>query len=105
MTILHGGPAFPATTHNDTGRDMTDPFGAVLPPNSSAVYPGMTLRDYFAVHVDLSKTTIADAAEAEKFVGRNIPADVAGQLQWQFDFVARLRFMYADAMLKAREAQ
>lgn len=85
MTLLHGGPAFPATTHNDSDRNITDPFGAVLPPDSSAVYPGLSVRDYFA-----AKAMQGFASSDEAW-----PAGTAG--------MALTAYEWADAMLKARE--
>ena len=49
MTALkNGGPAFPATTHNDGDRNAIDEFGSLNPPDWRQTYPGMTLRDCFA---------------------------------------------------------
>lgn len=46
--LINGGPAFPATTHNDGDMNVQDEFGSLLPPDWRQTYPGMTLRDWFA---------------------------------------------------------
>ena len=87
--IKDGGPAFPVSTSN---RDIGHQDG----PNTWQ-FPGMTLRDYFAAHAPID---VADANEAfYRAHGRN------ARTSEMLDTLAGLRSMYADAMLKAREAE
>lgn len=94
MTHNNGGPAFPA---------------------SSAFFKGMTLRDYFAVKAPLSQECIGSIAyqivgrkapEWTEFMETNKDARIAYQwekLKYEMELDAALRFMWADAMLAARE--
>ena len=83
-TINDGGPAFPTENAMQTGP-------------SSCRYEGMTMRDYFAAHAPIG---VADANEAfYRAHGRN------ARTSEMLDTLAGLRSMYADAMLKARDAQ
>lgn len=77
----NGGPAFP-TLEAHVGFNLGK--------------PGMTLRDYFAAHAPIG---VADANEAfYREHGRN------ARTSEMLDVLARLRIVYADAMLKARGA-
>lgn len=82
--INTGGPAFPGTQY----------VSGVSPSGHSA---GMCLRDYFAAH---SNITYGDAIEWLDCYG----GEVVGP--WKPDEIietlVRLRFEYADAMLRAR---
>jgi hypothetical protein len=89
--LRHGGPAFPATTVNDSDTNITDPFGTLLPPNAQAPYSGMTLRDYFAAK---AMQSIVSALASQ---GLLTEPESAGP-------VANASYLMADAMLKAREA-
>ena len=83
-TINDGGPALPTENAMQTGP-------------SSCRYEGMTMRDYFAAHAPIG---VADANEAfYRAHGRN------ARTSEMLDTLAGLRSMYADAMLKARDAQ
>lgn len=90
--INDGGPAFP-TNGPDHGV-----YGA-----------GMTLRDYFAAHVQVDITCI-HVDLARKLTGREFP-DPDKQSDWTplaaskfwADAEAAYRYMRADAMLRARE--
>lgn len=97
-----GGPAFPTMTYdqvaasNGIGISVTD-------------HPGMTLRDYFAVKVEgLADDVTLEYAEV--LAGRKRPDVVHGSpeniLEWVLfwaDADAALRYIKADAMLRARE--
>jgi hypothetical protein len=75
-TINDGGPAFPGHA-----LKITLPDGSVVPKA-----PGMTLRDWFAIHA--TEADILAAQGAYRVVTR---------------FEAR--YIHADAMLKAREVK
>lgn len=83
--INDGGPAFP--------RDHT-----------SDGHNGVPLRDYFATHID-PEAKFNDVEFAEELLGRKLPEDFAGRLQFGIDLAAKIRYMMADAMLAAREAK
>lgn len=77
-------PAFPfKPEYNDNG--------------ASQVYEGMTLRDYFAAHCPM---TIVEFGHGLEAIGHEDAS--ADQMLTAF---ARIRYNYADAMLKAREAK
>ena len=83
-----GGPAFPAPTEVD------------------AWLVGMSLRDYFAAAMDVEyqfKDMTGDCAEA---LGVPMPLGQgsAAWPRWRAAMRAKLRYMAADAMLKARSA-
>ena len=77
-----GGPAFP-------GFDYIDQHGKKNPE-------GMTLRDYFAAHADVSIYTplnnLTDKLNRKPTVGE------------MAEYIASIRTIEADAMLKARGA-
>ncbi len=87
--INDGGPAFPVWELN--GKDQPEMTGF-----------GMSLRDYFA-----AKAMAALIAEPVSELWPGTAAQWANQLQHtQLDgpsMVARVAYMMADAMLKARE--
>ena len=80
-----------------------DDGGSAFPhhPEAFSSHKGMTLRDYFAVHADMS-LQVNDTSWAEQFVGSPFPDDILGQLKWQAELAAKCRYVLADAMLKAR---
>jgi len=77
-----GGPAFPHTVEYK-GADC----GGVVP------YGGMTLRDYFAAKAMAGMLADPDTARTVQKARRKMD-----------EAVAELAYMYADAMLKARQA-
>lgn len=90
--INDGGPAFPV-------QDA-----------SSYRAHGMSLRDYFAIHVKIEESDITMSG-AETLIGRRHPvpeygkaADPVAVAQFYSDVEAALRYMRADSMLKARAA-
>ncbi len=90
--LINGGPAFPATTHNDSDMNNRDEFGSSLPPDRRQTYPGMTLRDYFA-----GQALAGLCANEYYAVGMDKPS--------RFVQITRRAYEYADAMLKARDAE
>jgi hypothetical protein len=103
--IKNGGPAFP-TKH------------PALDPRASGFYTedGMTLRDYFATHEQLDPNESIGLGLAERLAGRPHPAprDEGGKLKAGADPVevaifwadaeSAYRYLRADAMIRAREA-
>ena len=98
MSVKDGGSAFPFVVRND----------------EDASEAGMSMRDYFAAHADRIETSMG---VAEFLVGRERPqwkvsmqdnaketlAHWLDVLQWEIELSAKLRFMYADAMLEVRK--
>lgn len=61
-------------------------------------------KDDFAAKADLGKAEFSDLGVAEWLMGRKMPTDdVAETIGWQAELTAKLRYMMADAMIKARE--
>lgn len=82
-----GGPAFPTGTWEYDGQ------GNVLPYQE----PGMTLRDYMAIHAseeDVRAIGEIIRAKSKQGYGTGILPD-----NWR----TTARYMHADAMIKARE--
>ena len=80
-------------------KNATPYNGPAFPVQDAATWQahGMTLRDYFAAHAPID---VADANGAfYRAHGRN------ARTSEMLDTLAGLRSMYADAMLKAREAE
>ncbi len=93
--INDGGPAFPN-----------------VPPDSqySKWDMGMTLRDYFAAAEkleDLDETCISDIAVtlAGPIPTGNWRTNTVEWIKWKAKWRAEMRFIRADAMIKAREVQ
>ncbi len=83
------GPAFPS--HGSMGE---------------VAHEGMTLRDYFAAKAPKEVFDVS-LAHAKQLVGRECPIyieDPKGFAEFWADCRAVLRYIEADAMLKAREA-
>lgn len=104
-TTDHGGPAFPLPPEI-WGAHFDDP----------ASYPGMSLRDYFAAAEQLTEwdhpECVASIPMCEALAGRKIPEhgwsahtpeEWLAHLRWEADWRAALRYLRADAMLRARE--
>jgi len=95
-----GGPAFPAPNFA-VPRDMADEMVVKLRDMQ-----GMTLRDYFAAAMDVEyqfEQMTGDCAEALG-VPMPIGQGSAAWPRWRAAMRAKLRYMAADAMLKARSA-
>jgi hypothetical protein len=73
-----GGPAFPLQS---------------IGPDFAPGYSGMTLRDYFAAKAMQGMLADPDTARTVRKAGRKMD-----------EAVAELAYMFADAMLKARDA-
>lgn len=102
--INDGGPAFPGrvSANRDTGELHPHQFG-----NDDFCVTGMTLRDFFAAEVAVQDADIT-VPYGEAVVGREMPDyardPVANAVFWA-DVRARLRYIEADAMLRARGTQ
>lgn len=81
-------PLFPTPWTNDSDRLAHSPTGEVVPPGHTVMVPGATLRDYFAAKA-MSACITACAH------------DNRGDLSY-CEYVARVSYEMADAMLKAR---
>lgn len=70
--------------------------------------PQKTLRDEFAMHVDIGDIDGYTKTFQEAVVGRAKPdyaIDTAGWIRFWNDFEMTLRYLKADAAMKAREVQ
>lgn len=107
MANNDGGPAFPCKVV--TGKRVVyseEERGNVFESTFTDV-PGMTLRDYFAAHLndDIDGADFADSIKAA-LLGRAVPHyadDPVAFLRFEADFRAAWRGMRADAMLAERE--
>lgn len=67
-------------------------------------YP--TLRDNIAMSLDkelLPDLKSNDAiAEVAEWMGIKFPEDPVGQIKWAMKYQAKMRYLYADEILKAR---
>lgn len=97
-----GGPAFPVSADGSYMPDCQDPDG--VPMREFPGHPGMTLRDYFAIHADFSKASFTYDQMAD-FLGEPAPDPMTNRSALEFSsrFLARARYAYADAMIKARD--
>lgn len=95
--IKDGGPAFPVSTADHSSGHQDGP--------NTWQFPGMTLRDYLAATVNIDSAATA-ASVGKRIVGREFPGwtDPAGSFAWLAEVRATLRYIEADAMLKARAA-
>jgi len=100
----NGGPAFPQASDDFvTLSDGTRTY------KSKSQYglmgaPGMSLRDYFAIHadqMDLSVPVTVD--ECAKLLGIK-PEEYRNELHYP-EVAARCRYAFADAMLKERSRE
>ena len=65
----------------------------------------MTLRDYFAASADVGDVDELNTVGGVRLMGTDCPdsaADWPGHLAWWAEYRAKLRYIEADAMLKAR---
>lgn len=86
---LTGGPAFPCPevrTH-DTGDIISN------------ADQGVTKRDFFAAHVDITLSM----RTAHALMGTSIPTDTIGEMNWWAEAEAKYRYLKADAMMRARK--
>lgn len=86
--IEDGGPAFPVREHSDRN-------------------PGMSLRDYFAIHIGTDGIELTSISDAAAWMGVLPPEedDFFQVLEFAFKIDAFMRFKKADAMLKARKGE
>ncbi len=93
MSTKDGGPAFPILERGGNGLELT--------------CVGMSLRDYFAAHVDMGDMDSYSQTTGEWLLGRPCPVanpeTVKECLEWWAEYRSVLRFIEADAMIKARE--
>ena len=87
--INNGEPAFPC----DSIVERNQKGGFVGVEVSSS---GMTVREYFAAHAPI---TLAEAGEKYRLNNGN------GTIGDVMDYLAKLRWAYADSMLKAGESK
>ena len=104
-----GGPAFPV----DYDHQIFEPKDF---DEAKRLMSGMSLRDYFAAKAEVPNEV--PVAQAEAILGRKYPAykpyfesdDAAmetyeiAKMFFALDLDAKLKYMAADAMLRAREA-
>ncbi len=86
----NGGPAFPFQANDASNVKMQT--------------NGMTLRDYFAIHADVSKFEFGRLEDAARLLGMSVPdqIDMAALMEFGLKAQAKLRYMVADAMIAAR---
>ena len=109
--VNDGGPVFPA------GMVVT-PNNGLVPTSAVTDETGMSLRDWLAAHERLAEWDSGDAVMrtemAEALAGRKqpghgwacaTPEEFLEMLQWEADWRAALKYIRADAMLKAREGK
>lgn len=100
-TTNNGGPAFPVdqsvasawAVFEHSNKPLSDKAYSEL---LSKLQSGMTLRDYFAAHTDVSVYT-----PIETFERANGRKPTIAELAM---YIANIRTVEADAVLKAREA-
>lgn len=92
-----GGPAFPGSKIK-TDRDVNF-------TSADKTHPGMTLRDYFAIHSYIADTKFPNLEIAAKFLGEPVPddRDFIAVVNFGARLAARLRYIAADAMIAERE--
>ena len=87
------------------------PDKLAAPPAPPAMQE-LDMRDYFAIHADLSQDITADGCIGDRIAlnlmdGITLPNwddDHLSARRWWAEAESRLRYMKADAMLKARQA-
>lgn len=88
-----GGPAFPAGTEN-VARTLTE---------AGINSDGMTLRDYFAAHVEREGFSFDDIEGLSVFIGRDVDKnDMTDIVKAGAEAVAKFKYINADAMIKER---
>lgn len=91
MSTKDGGPAFPFLEVDHDGRSYHQ--------NS-----GLSLRDYFAIHAEKSDLTQLSPQQFAQLAGGFTGSyHTLDHLLWLAETKATLRYLMADAMLKARE--
>lgn len=120
MSEIKGrGPAYPMTMCNESVGDMFGMVGEVLPPNTTAIYGGLTERQYAAIELrvpdsgdewldDMIRAAQRDHFAAKAMQGYIIAARLNGWAEpndYQAKQAAANAYMVADAMLAAREGK
>lgn len=107
-----GGPAWPCEHTNKALQDeliKAREGGASLSffdiRKLTDKHPGMTLRDYAAIHADIAKVDFPDLETVAGYVGVPVPDDYLGMLRMANKAQAKLRYEMADAMIEAREVR
>jgi hypothetical protein len=85
-----GGPAFPVTILNNTGKEM-DVRGHTIEHGQSVTFHCLSVRDYFA------------AKAMPIFSGIDVTSMNSARVEMDFTNSAVLAYAYADAMLQARK--
>lgn len=106
--IKDGGPAFGQVVELRCVR--VDPEGATEYEPEVCLHGGLTMRDYFAAHADMRELiendgyipqrlalNVMDGVEPPNWENNHLAAS-----QWWCEAEARVRYMKADAMLRAR---
>ena len=107
MNINDGGPAYPVAPSWNQNGDMVE-----------GGFDGMSLRDWFAGHENIAELDDQNAIPSESMcvalAGRDkpnhgwsckSPEQWVAMLQWDSDWRAALKYIRADAMLKARDSR
>ena len=93
-----GGPAFPSKTIK---RVQTGAGGFVEVFDEDTFHPGMSLRQYFAIH---APEPGEHAISAKMQIDRNRdPHNDRGLIRSRMEIIAALRYEYADAMIAEGE--
>lgn len=116
MSANNGGSAFPmqepqaihavAVAAIDGITDPDERDREYIKARAEAV-GGMSLRDYLAAHADIGNVDELSITSGVRLLGTPCPEfkdDTAGCFAWWADYRAKLRYIEADAMLKARES-
>lgn len=97
MSIKNGGPAYPQMrVWNAAHAEYED----------TQQYPGMSLRDWFAGTLPAVDMQFSDLQTAARFLGCEPPdeLDHHALIEFAARLEAKVRWMRADAMIAAREA-
>ena len=101
-------PAFPSHVANTSGMTVWGPDGAEIAPGNETYYVGLSIRDYFAAASKFREDHEVDPDLGGQLIGRKCPpykADARAYFAWWAEVNATLRYIDADAMLKARGAK
>ena len=94
-----GGPAFPLPI-------TRDPDGGIFDPRGYGA-DGISARDYFAAWANIGNVDELTQSKGNELLQRLCPSwqtDLRGCLVWWADYRAAMRYIEADAMLKARQS-
>lgn len=88
MTTNTGGDAFPVSG-----------YGAPISTR------GMTLRDWFATHADISNTNLHEGDVFALMGVTSLPIEIGDKITFGARLAAKLRYACADAMIAERASQ